>query len=185
MLNPNLWVDDLSQDITSASTSVNSGKLPRGITIGAKKQFFETKTVNLDMGGGRFDNVSEFLYDEFRVTNLIYDPYNRSKVYNEFVLEQIRMTKVGVDTVTCNNVLNVIQSDEIKMHVISQCYDALKSGGKAMFTVYSGDGSGNSRMTGDDQWQEFKPLTEYIPMIEEVFQAKGVKKYDAFTIVKP
>ena len=55
--------------------------------------------MNLDYGGGKFDNATEYLA-EMNVTSLVYDPFNRSSDHNKMVLAEIR-NNGSADTVTC------------------------------------------------------------------------------------
>ena len=102
--------DDISisdQKYSSANTSINSSKLPTIFSL----VDFKPNTINLDYGGGKFDNAVEFLAQK-DVKNLIFDPYNRSSAHNQEVLKEIR-DNGGADTATLSNVLNVIQEKEI------------------------------------------------------------------------
>jgi hypothetical protein len=125
---------------------------------------------NLDYGGGAFDKGSEYLAQEHGVNSQVYDPFNRSKEHNDFVLKGFK--KEPADTATVANVLNVIAEPEARMHVIKQVHQHIKPDGKAYFTVYEGDGkdknSGNSRMTRDG-WQENRPTHSYVEEIKQVF----------------
>ena len=129
--------ETVNQQYTSAATSINSSKLPALF----KLVQFEEGSLNLDIGGGRFDNVAEYLDRVYQATNLVYDPYNRSDEHNRRVLSQVRKNG-GADTVTCSNVLNVIAEEDARLSVIRNCKNYLKSGGTAYFTVYEGNISG-------------------------------------------
>ena len=59
------------QNYTSANTSINSTKVPAVF----RKADFCKGTVNLDMGGGKYDTATEYLEGK-GVENLILDPYN-------------------------------------------------------------------------------------------------------------
>lgn len=94
------------QKYTSANTSINATKLPTTF----KKFSFVTGTRNFDLGGGRFDNATEYL-NRLGVENVIYDPFNRSRKHNE---NAIKKSYRAFDTCTINNVLNVVDNlDEI------------------------------------------------------------------------
>lgn len=84
-------IDDpeiVDQEFDSAATSINSSKLPAIF----KMVDFESGGINLDFGGGKFDNVADYL-SQFDITNLVYDPYNRSQNHNRKVLSVIE--KIG------------------------------------------------------------------------------------------
>ena len=151
-----------NQEFTSANTSINSSKLPAVF----KMVDFEPGMINLDVGGGKFDNVAEYLSD-FDVTNLVYDPYNRSDSHNREVLKQVK-EHVGADSVTCSNVLNVIKEPEARLAVIRNCYKFLKPGHDAFFTVYEGNGSGEEKPTKSG-YQLNRKTAEYVDEIKQVF----------------
>lgn len=155
-------VDDTEQEYTSANTSINSSKLPAIF----KLINLSPNTINLDFGGGRFDNASEYLATK-DVTNLIYDPYNRSSEHNKNVLDTIRKNN-GADTATCSNVLNVIKEENARHTVIQNIYNLLKSNGVAYFTVYEGTGKGNEGATKSG-YQLNRKTVDYIDEIKEVF----------------
>ncbi len=155
-------VDDTEQEYTSANTSINSSKLPAIF----KLINLSPNTINLDFGGGRFDNASEYLATK-DVTNLIYDPYNRSSEHNKNVLDTIRKNN-GADTATCSNVLNVIKEENARHTVIQNIYNLLKSNGVAYFTVYEGTGKGNEGVTKSG-YQLNRKTVDYVDEIKEVF----------------
>lgn len=155
-------VDNTEQEYTSANTSINSSKLPAIF----KLINLSPNTINLDFGGGRFDNASEYLATK-DVTNLIYDPYNRSSEHNKNVLDTIRKNN-GADTATCSNVLNVIKEENARHTVIQNIYNLLKSNGTAYFTVYEGTGKGNEGATKSG-YQLNRKTTDYVDEIKEVF----------------
>lgn len=150
------------QDKTSANTSINKNKLP--VLYG--KVAFEPNTVNLDIGGGRFDNVTDYL-SGFGVSNHIYDPYNRSAEHNSRVA---RLTEEGrSDTVTISNVLNVIDSIEGRNQVLENAVDAVNPNGTVYISVYEGDGSGVSKTTGKDQFQLNRKTADYVSEVSKYF----------------
>lgn len=155
-------INDTEQEYTSANTSINSSKLPAIF----KLINLSPNTINLDFGGGRFDNASEYLATK-DVTNLIYDPYNRSSEHNKNVLDTIRKNN-GADTATCSNVLNVIKEENARHTVIQNIYNLLKSNGTAYFTVYEGTGKGNEGATKSG-YQLNRKTVDYVDEIKEVF----------------
>ena len=102
-----------------------------------------------------------------------FDPVNRDAAHNRQVFDAVK--NGVVDTVTCNNVLNVIQEPEARSNVILQAAKALKPGGTAYFTVYEGDGSGNGRQSQPDAWQEYRKTADYIDEIKQHFADVSVK----------
>lgn len=156
------------QEISSAGTSINSSKLPMVF----KKINFTKDTINLDFGGGRFDNVAEYLKG-FGAVNLVYDPYNRTDTHNKAVLETIEKNN-GADSITCSNVLNVVKEDEAREAIIKNCYKLLKSGCKAYFTVYEGNGT-NVGAPSSKGFQLNRKTADYVEEISKVFGSVTVK----------
>lgn len=154
------FANAIQQKFSSGATSIPQ------IAAGFKKIKFQPGTVNLDLGGGKFDEGTRYL-EEQGVTNLVYDPVNRSAESNTKIFEAVR--DGGVDTVTCNNVLNVIAESPARSNVILQAAKALKPGGVAYFTVYEGDGSGVGKQSKKDSWQNNRKTETYIAEIEEHF----------------
>ncbi|WP_425263792.1 hypothetical protein [Vibrio owensii] len=161
------------QKYTSKQTSINSKKLP-AVFGKVQKQFgWKKDSLNVDLGGGKFDNASSFLLDEFNVTSLIYDPYNRPEPHNRQVLESCGTSKC--DTVTISNVLNVICEESAQLELLKLAHSILKPEGHAYITVYEGNRSGKGRQTGPDQWQENKKLSEYSKLVDYVFGNHEIK----------
>ena len=155
-------LEDATQEYTSANTSINSAKLPAIFSM----VNFKPETINLDYGGGKFDNATAALEGK-GVTNLIYDPYNRSSGHNKDVIDTVRKNG-GADTVTCSNVLNVIKEPEARKAVIKNIYSLLKNSGTAYFTVYEGTGKGNEGPTRSG-YQLNKKTGDYVEEISSVF----------------
>lgn len=155
-------LENATQEYTSANTSINSAKLPAIFSM----VNFKPETINLDYGGGKFDNATAALEDK-GVTNLIYDPYNRSSRHNKDVIDTVRKNG-GADTVTCSNVLNVIKEPEARKAVIKNIYSLLKNSGTAYFTVYEGTGKDNEGPTRSG-YQLNKKTGDYVEEISAVF----------------
>lgn len=155
-------LENATQEYTSANTSINSAKLPAIFSM----VNFKPETINLDYGGGKFDNATTALEGK-GVTNLIYDPYNRSSGHNKDVIDTVRKNG-GADTVTCSNVLNVIKEPEARKVVIKNIYSLLKNSGTAYFTVYEGTGKGNAGPTKSG-YQLNKKTGDYVEEISAVF----------------
>lgn len=150
------------QKYTSANTSINSSKLPAVFNMVK----FEPNTINLDYGGGKFDNVADFL-SASDVENLVYDPYNRSSEHNNAVLDKIKENG-GADSVTLSNVLNVIEEESIRKEVLSNIKNLLKPGSKLYITVYEGTGDGNARETKAG-YQLNRKTADYLDEVAAVF----------------
>lgn len=164
-------VEDISNDLDithsdqeyrSDRTSINSSKLPAIF----KLVKFRPETVNLDYGGGRFDNATNWLR-ELDVTNLIYDPFNRSTEHNSFVLSEIKKNG-GADTATLSNVLNVVKEENIRLEILKNIKKLLKPGSPLYITVYEGSADNNARATKAG-FQLNRKTSNYIDEIKKVF----------------
>lgn len=155
-------IQEISQEFTSENTSINSTKLPAIF----KMVSFEPGTINIDYGGGRFDNVAEYL-TQYDVINLVYDPYNRTPEHNKEVLKTLRRAG-GADTATCSNVLNVIKEPEVRKNVLENISKIVKPGGKIYITVYEGSGKGDEGPTKAG-YQLNRRTADYLDEIREVF----------------
>lgn len=164
--NPKPWTDQ-QQEIDSKDTSINSSRMPRTFSLVK----FTPGTINADIGGGRFDNVTEFLASQ-GVKNYIYDPFNRTKEHNDNFLKKIKGGKA--DTATVNNVLNVIQEEDAREQVIINAADAIKGNGTAYFLIYEGDKTGKGKVTSKG-WQENRATKDYVSEIEKHFNSVRVK----------
>lgn len=156
--------EPVRQEISSADTSINANKLP--VLYTDRNAVFQDGGTNIDIGGGRFDNVTEYLADK-GVTNLLFDPYNRPEETNTDTLRYLQDGN-RADTATCSNVLNVIAEQAARDNVILEMAKAIKPDGKAYFTVYEGDGEGTGRATKSG-WQENRKTATYVPEIQKYF----------------
>lgn len=159
-----VWEDiqEIGQEFTSENTSINSKQLPAIF----KMIDLEPGTVNIDYGGGKFDNVAEYL-KQYDVINLVYDPYNRSSDHNKEVIRLVRENG-GADTATCSNVLNVIKEPEVRLNVLNNIKKLVKPNGKVYITVYEGSGKGDSKPTKSG-YQLNKKTADYLEEIQQVF----------------
>ena len=153
---------EIDQEFTSENTSINSGKLPAIFSM----VNFEPNTVNLDYGGGKFDNVADYL-SQYDIVNLVFDPYNRTRKHNSEVIDILKEIG-GANTATCSNVLNVIKEPEARLQVLENISDLVRPDGKVYFTVYEGDGKGNEGPTGSG-YQLRRKTEEYLDEIRQVF----------------
>ena len=150
------------QTYTSANTSINSKQVPAVF----KKVNWSSDSINFDLGGGKYDTATEYL-DGLGVTNLIYDPYNRSRAHNDRVLAIAINHRP--DSCTISNVLNVIMEPDVRTDTLRFAKAVLKSGGSCFITVYEGDKSGVGRVTKGNCYQNNKRLAEYIDEVRNVF----------------
>lgn len=158
-------IKEINQEFTSKNTSVNSGDVPAVF----KMVNFEPGTVNLDYGGGRFDNVAEYLVD-YDVINLVYDPFNREDAHNREVIKLLWECD-GADSATCANVLNVIKEYDARHQVLVKMKKLMKPGAPAYFIFY--EGSKDDRELGSREtsrgYQLFWKTQDYLEEIQEVF----------------
>lgn len=155
-------IQEINQEFTSENTSINSTKLPALF----KMVSFQPGTINLDMGGGKFDNVADYL-SEYDVINLVYDPYNRTKAHNREVVKTIRNAG-GADTATCSNVLNVIKEPEARLAVLKNVSKLTKSGAPVYITVYEGRGDRKEGPTKSG-YQLNRKTADYLEEVQQVF----------------
>lgn len=168
-----IWdTSDIQQEYPSDRTSLN--QIPRTFKLVDSKNGWQEGTINLDIGGGRDfmkDGQSTHKFSvalrSKGVTNLVYDPFNRSFEHNSKVAEHVK--EHGADSVTANNVLNVIPEEQNRARVIQQAFQALKMGHYAYFYIYEGNKSGEGAPTGQGKWQNNKKAEEYIPEISKFF----------------
>lgn len=162
------------QEFTSKKTSINT------ISKVYKTMLLNKGMEILDYGGGRFNANTEYLALH-GVTCLVYDPYNRSQVHNETVLNHF-LKKGGSSLIVCANVLNVIKEDNIILDILNHIKDLLKTNGKIYIQIYEGLGNGNSKETTKG-YQRHKKTKDYISFVEEVFaEYKITKKGNIITI---
>jgi hypothetical protein len=157
---------EIGQEFDSSNTSINDKKRPA--LFG--KVNFEPGTVNLDYGGGKFDNVAEYLV-QFDVINMVYDPYNRSSQHNREVIHTL-WEYGGADSATCANVLNVIKEYEVRHKLLLNIKKLTKPNAPIYFAVYTGSKKqqeGGSRPTSKSSYQLFWTVEQYLPEIKEVF----------------
>ena len=170
------------QTITSKKTSINGRKLPRLFKLIEDKYGWEYDSINFDIGGGRYDNATDYLGD-FGVRNLIFDPYNRDEEHNNRVMSEI--DQKSADTVTISNVLCVVKESFIQNLILNIAYKSLKPGGIMYATVYEGNKSGIGAKTGKDQWQEHRKTSDYIDQVNRVFGSCDVKSKMIIAIKEP
>ena len=148
----------MNQEFTSKNTCVNSARIPALF----HRVDWVAGTKNLDYGGGKYNNVTEFL-SELGVDNYVYDPYNRNCADNKEAL-----AAGPFDTITLSNVLNVIKEKRIRYYIVRKCLSLLKDGGKIYISVYEGDKSKVGRQTKEDCWQNNQPIDFYFNEIKSI-----------------
>jgi hypothetical protein len=161
------------QAISSAGTTLNQ------IAATFKLVEFKPGTRNLDIGGGRFDAGTEYL-NKKGVENLVYDPFNCSLEHNAAIVS--KLSEGPVDTVTVNNVLNVIKESSIGLGIIHKAAMVLKDSGTAYFLIHEGStkrlSSGRYKRSGDGigihtarGWQNYLKTSYYLGEVSVYFDS--------------
>ena len=160
----------MQQEYTSAKTSLK--QIPAGFKIVDKYFTWYQGIVNLDIGGGKYDLMTEALKEK-GVENLVYDPYNRSVVHNVKIV--FKISEMSVDTVTIFNVLNVIKEHDIQMNVIKLAYNSLKKGGMVFVRSTYKNPAKQSGVTKSGTFQHYLTQEDYLEMVKEVFPGAILK----------
>jgi hypothetical protein len=156
----------MKQQFTSKNTIANHNRVPALF----KKINWIHGTVNLDIGGGPYNTATNYLSD-MGVSNLIFDPYNRSDEHNQIVRNIIKINKPN--TSTLSNVLCVIKEKEVRIDILNF---AKNNSDMLFISVYSGSGNGIGNVTRNDCWQENRKLNSYMEEIQTVFLHTTVRK---------
>jgi hypothetical protein len=160
-----LWSLDVYQEVSSGGTSV--AILPRLFS----RCSFLSGTINADIGGGRFDKASHFLFER-GVENLVYDPFNRSYEHNCAVALRVQGGQCA--TATLANVLNVIADPVLRDRVLAQAADAIGDDGRVFIQVFEREKTGVGCLTSKG-WQENRRLESYLPEIQRHFNAIALR----------
>lgn len=152
------------QEYSSKNTSLNQVPMPIPHLLRINK--LKDRSVNLDIGGGKYENTT-ILLAKWGLKNYVFDPFNRTNEHNSYVIEKVRDGQV--DSVTIMNVLNVISEKKNQIHILKQAKNALKDGGKVF--VYSNYKTAGKKAgpSGNDSWQHHKHLNEYLSLVKEIF----------------
>lgn len=151
----------MSQVISSAKTSIKQ------VPAIAKKDYFldslKSAQCALNYGCGEFPilvdrhcNHNFFKYDPFH-------DYNELKDFYAF------------DVILCANVLNVIDSRYTMTDIVWSIFNHLERGGKAFFSVYEGNRSGDGKVTKKG-YQRNQKSGDYLELLSHVFGAQNVTK---------
>ncbi len=174
-INKELWnFSEIEQVHTSSITSINSTQMPK--TIKLIDEIIQPNQKWADIGGGKFDNVKQY-FSQKGANLFIYDPFNRSREDNQNAVSNIANGKC--DGVMVNNVLNVVESKDIRLQIINQAFNALKSGSCAYFKIYEGNKTGEKSYVSKKEGSsvQLNQKTEfYFNEIKEVFGENIYKK---------
>ena len=153
----------MKQEYTSAKTSIK--QIPAGFNIVDKRFGWQPGTINLDIGGGKYDLMTIALKEK-GVENLVFDPYNRDMVHNVKVVN--RISNNDVDTATIFNVLNVIKERKIQLNVIRLAFSALKEGGMLYVRSTYMNPAKRSGVTKSGTFQHYKTQREYLEIVKKI-----------------
>ena len=148
------------QEHLSGGTSLNQ------VPAGMKKINWIPGTVNLDWGGGKYDTATKYL-EERGVKNYVYDINNRTPEENKIALN------CDPDTITCFNVFNVIKEDEVINYILEYWKDNYPTAKTIYITAYIK--KRRPRGKTPKGWQRHQALTEYLPLIKNVFPQALIK----------
>ena len=165
------------QEFSSEKTSLK--QIPAGFNIVDKYFGWQPNTVNLDIGGGKYDLMTEKLLER-SVTNLIFDPYNRSYKHNEDVLLEALL---GVNTVTIFNVLNVVKEKELQLDILNLANKTLLVGGRVFVRSTYMNPKKVSGVTKSGTFQHYLTQKEYLIIIKEVFP-NAILKNEIISAIK-
>jgi hypothetical protein len=159
------------QEYTSAKSSVK--QLPAGFKLVDKYFTWYQGTINLDIGGGKYDLMTDALKEK-GVTNLIFDPYNRSLTHNTDVIRRVLIND-GVDTVTIFNVLNIIKERKIQLNVLKMARSALNIGGIVFVRSTYKNRNKVSGPTKSGTFQHYLTQEDYLKIVQKVFPDAKLK----------
>ena len=125
--------------------------------------------VNLDFGGGRYDDGSDYLAEKC-VLNIVYDPFCRSQEHNDKAMSDF--DSLTFNSITCLNVLNVIRDDKERMTTLKTLLNMAETGDikKVYIQIYEGDRSGVMHLKNAQMNRKTK---DYLGEIMEVFNGWG------------
>ncbi len=158
----------LKQEFSSRDTSINSNRTPAVYGMVDKMSGWREGTVNIDIGGGKYDTLTQALANK-GVTSYIYEPYGRTNNENAYILAQLQSKELQGDTATCSNVLNVIKEADVRDNVVHQVAKSIKPDGVAYFTIYEGNGKGRGAISKNDCWQNNRKTETYVDEVRQHF----------------
>ena len=156
----------MKQEYTSEKSSIK--QIPAGFNIVDKHFGWKEGTINFDIGGGKYDLMTEKLLEK-GVTNYIYDPYNRTSEHNEDALNNCLFDEKRVDTVTIFNVLNVIKERENQLAVLKLARDAVVKDGYVFVRSTYMNPAKVSGVTKSGSFQHYLTQQEYLEIVKIVF----------------
>jgi hypothetical protein len=160
----------MEQKHPSAKTSLK--QIPAGFKIIDKHFGWQPNTINFDIGGGKYDLMTEALKEK-GVDNLIFDPYNRSQKHNDDVLKACRL--FGANTVTIFNVLNVIEDYKIQIAVLNLALEAVRDSGMVFIRSTYKNPAKKSGITKSGTFQHYLTQNDYLEIVKKVFPNAKLK----------
>ena len=152
----------------SHNTSIN--KL--AATYKKFKGLLQESRIVLDYGAGKYIcNIKEFC-SENNINIELYDPFNSA-------IDHVNFTK-KYDTVICNNVLNVIYSDNDLREVIKNCIGLAEK--VVIFKIYQGDKTGISDFTKRNTFQRNWLTEDYMFFLNKLIKSPLLPEYKDFEI---
>lgn len=156
------------QAITSKNTALNQ-------VASTFKAFDFNDCLVLDYGCGKglskefcektYNNCKVFLYDPFH-------GFNETDIF----LRQCKESKNNV--ITCNNVLNVLQDEALRMVVTDIAIYSNYYCTDIIFKIYEGDRSGIGRITKNDCFQRNEKTESYVSFITSMIKLISTRDYD-------
>jgi len=123
----------------------------------------------LDYGSGKYHERLMEYCNTNNINATLYEPYN----------EAINTKPNGkFEVVICNNVLNVIESDDVLMGIIIDCLKYATK--KIIFCIYEGDRDGIGKVRKGGTYQRNAKAKEYLPY----FDGLNVKTKGNFIIIE-
>ena len=170
----------MNQSYSSASTSINSKKLP-SVYGKIKPSALGCLDLILDYGAGRYvQHIREYVHstacraDGERPVYVEYDKYNQSEETNAVAFNALMLAEClgHAVAIISSNVLNVIDSDDTVAAIAEWLDKKAKTGEDIYVTVYEGDKSGVGRQTGADAYQRNLKTREYLRWFSDRFTVK-------------
>ncbi|WP_418386598.1 JAB domain-containing protein, partial [Akkermansia sp.] len=170
-----------AMDDSSGTWNVRTFRIVREKFGGWRKD-----SVNIDLGSGRRGEFSNAL-EGAGVACYAYDPFGSHASHEAPVLRELRTGALQGDTVTCNDVLNLIPNRTARFHVIHQAARSLKPDGTAFFSIDEGDGNGQGRIVKTLSglaacWQENRKAESYLGEVRSFFE--DVKLKDGLIVAR-
>lgn len=156
------------QRYSSAKTARR--QLAGGFKVAASLGAFAPGTINFDVGGGPWDEGTEWLRAR-GVDNYLVDPFNRTPLHNGEKISALSWRKA--DSATLFNVLNVIAEDWARREALELAATYTRGDASVWIDVYEGDRSGVGRASTYG-WQENRRMRDYLDEVRAVFASADV-----------